>query len=86
MRADGNAIGDRVPLQLIHWVFIRLVQYQIAVRRPLAQSAVGKALHASTMTASPSMKVLGEKEDGLGVKACVIYAWISDARLGTAMQ
>lgn len=31
MRAGGNAIGDRVPLQLIHWVFIRLVQCQIAV-------------------------------------------------------
>ena len=31
MRADGNAIGDRVLLQLIHWLFIRLVQSQIAV-------------------------------------------------------
>jgi hypothetical protein len=38
------------------------------------------------MTASPSMKVIGEKEDGLGAKACVIYAWISGARLGTVMQ
>lgn len=27
-RADGNAIGDRVPLQLIHWVFIRHLQCQ----------------------------------------------------------
>ena len=31
MWADGNAIGDRVSLQLLHWVFIRLVQCQVAL-------------------------------------------------------
>jgi hypothetical protein len=39
--------------------------------QPLAQSAVGKVLNASTMAASPSMQVIGEEEDGLGAKACV---------------
>lgn len=45
--------------------------------RSLAQSSVCKALHANTMSASPSMKVIGEKEDSLGAKACVNFAWIS---------
>lgn len=34
--------------------------------RPLAQSAVGKALHTSTMTASPSVKVIGGEGRWLG--------------------
>jgi len=47
MRADGNAIGDRVPLQLIHWVFIRLVQCQIAVLGITRLRALSLAIDAS---------------------------------------
>ena len=53
MRADGNAIGDRVLLQLIHWLFIRLVQSQIAVLgmplQLLNSQYVGLHTHLSTL-------------------------------------